>query len=172
MRLRSFHALALIFLNSGLGCQSDSIELLLQDPLQYERPGDRCAAEHCARLLTLINSAERTIDFAVYGARNQTQILEAILDAQQRGIQVRGLVDRDAAGHNYYTSTDEWVRRIGSVSSDRCSLPFLETAIIAATTSGAFVWTLEYRIPPGGSPLSYLLNLPMVKVHLPQVSAR
>ena len=111
--------MAFILATSGLGCHSDSIELLLQDPLQYERPGDRCVAEHCTRLLTLINSAERTIDFAVYGARNQTQVLEAILAAQQRGVQVRGLVDRDAAGHNYYTSTDEWVRRIGSVSSDR-----------------------------------------------------
>lgn len=95
------------------------IELLLQHSLAFDRPADRCEVEICTRLLHLIDSAERTIDFAIYGARNQTAILEALLRAQRRGVRVRGLVDRDLAGRNYYSSTDEWAAKIGSVSSDQ-----------------------------------------------------
>lgn len=105
---------------TGSAAQSGpSIELLFQDPLTYDRPADRCEAEICTRLLDLIDVAERSIEFAIYGARNQTSLLQALLRAQQRGVRVRGLVDRDVAGRNYYSSTDEWVTRIGSVSSDQ-----------------------------------------------------
>jgi len=95
------------------------VELLLQDPLQFATPGDRCEAQICLRLLALIGGAEQTIDFAIYGARNQTAILEALVAAQARGVTVRGIVDRDITGSNYYTSTDEWVSRLGTVGSDR-----------------------------------------------------
>lgn len=109
----------LLLLTTGLGSQSDSIELLLQDPLAYDRPADRCESDICTRLLSLIESSQYSIDFAIYGARHQTQLLEALLGAQQRGVRVRGLVDSDMAGNNYYSSTEEWKRRIGTIGTDQ-----------------------------------------------------
>jgi len=99
------------------------LELLLQDPLEFQTPADRCEAELCTRLLDLIRSAERSIDFAIYGARDQTALLEAILDARDRGVRVRGLVDADPRGGHYYASTEVWVRRIGDVRNDRAREP-------------------------------------------------
>ena len=97
---------------------SGSLELLLQSPLEYATPGDRCTSQTCTRLLDWIHAAESTIDFAIYGARDQTVILEALLAAQGRGVKVRGYVDRDLQGTNYYASTDAWTRRLGVIADD------------------------------------------------------
>jgi hypothetical protein len=99
--------------------QHERVKLLLNDPLSFEAPANRCTAEVCTSLVALIESAMESIDFAIYGARSQDAILGALLDAEARGIRVRGLVDRDNSGSNYYHSTDEWARRLPSDGSDQ-----------------------------------------------------
>ncbi len=96
----------------------ESIELLFADPFVVASPDDRCEVAICARLLELIQGAKTSIDFAVYGMRHQTQLLEAVEAAQKRGVVVRGVVDRDRKRQNYYLSTDLWVKRLGSVRDD------------------------------------------------------
>ncbi|MEQ8330286.1 MAG: phospholipase D-like domain-containing protein [Longimicrobiales bacterium] len=99
--------------------QNDPIRLILNDPWSYDHPADRCAAAVCTSLVELIDGARQSIAFAIYGARNQTAVLDALVRAQRRGVRVRGIVDQDPAGHNYYASTDTWVRTLGSVANDR-----------------------------------------------------
>lgn len=98
--------------------REQDIGLVLQHPLQFDSPVDRCESPICLKLIDLLDSAEDSVDFAVYGARLQTDILEAILRAQKRGVAVRGVVDKDKENHNYYSSTEEWIRRIGTVRDD------------------------------------------------------
>lgn len=98
---------------------SASIQLLLQDPLAFESPADRCAPPICTRLVEWIDEAEGSIDFAVYGARNQSRILTALVDAKRRGVRVRGYVDRGLNGETYYASTNDWVRELGSIADDQ-----------------------------------------------------
>ena len=97
-----------------------NIRLILNFP-GPERPMDACEAEHCRALLELIDRAERTIDFAVYGMRDQTALLEALKRAKARGVDIRGVVDRDHEGANYYSSTEQWIEAIGktNVRSDQ-----------------------------------------------------
>jgi len=94
------------------------MELILQDPLQFDAPADQCESEICTSLVSLINHAEESIDFAVYGARMQTDILDALLHAQDRGIMIRGYVDKDANNENYYTSTEDWMDQIPTIRDD------------------------------------------------------
>ncbi len=101
------------------GDKDQSIQLLLQKPLEFDQPADRCEVEICRSLIALLDKARESIDFAIYGARNQSTVLEAISRAKERGIRVRGYVDRDAEGHNYYSSTNEWVQRIGNIRDDQ-----------------------------------------------------
>ena len=96
----------------------DDISLFLQDPRQFDSPQDHCESRLCASLVELLDHAEETIDFAIYGARFQSDVLEAVLRAQERGVRVRGVVDRDGNNENYYRSTGEWVRRIGTIRDD------------------------------------------------------
>lgn len=95
-----------------------SIRLILNDPKQFERPMNACEAEHCRALLELIEGAGESIDFAIYGMRNQTAIMDALVAAKARGVEIRGVVDRDLEGENYYSSTEALVEAIGNVRSD------------------------------------------------------
>ncbi|HWB77665.1 MAG TPA: phospholipase D-like domain-containing protein, partial [Nannocystaceae bacterium] len=79
------------------------LELLLYEPGARPAPTDDCDVSLCASLLTLIEGAQQSIDFAIYGMRNQTKILDALAAAKARGVKVRGIVDRDREGKNYYT---------------------------------------------------------------------
>lgn len=94
------------------------IELVLQNPLQFEKPGDHCGSELCRSLVELLDGARKNIDFAIYGTRNQTEILNAIIRAKKRGVSVRGYVDKDKNNRNYYASTEKWKNEIGDVRDD------------------------------------------------------
>ena len=98
--------------------QGPDIELLLQHPLEYDRPADQCLSDSCISLVNLINEADSTIDFAVYGTRMQSEILNALLRAQDRGIALRGYMDKDRKNKNYYTSTEKWMQAIQNVRDD------------------------------------------------------
>lgn len=100
---------------------NESLRLILHDPSGTAAPTDGCWAEHCRALLDVINNAEDSIDFAIYGMRNQTEIKDAIFAAKARGVRVRGVVDRTMDGKNYYTSTEELVDGLGTVRDDLSS---------------------------------------------------
>jgi phosphatidylserine/phosphatidylglycerophosphate/cardiolipin synthase-like enzyme len=122
-----------LLLATALGCAppgspSDSDPPLLQDPEGSIRlllnapqgvgPQPECTAELCTSLAGLVDGAGKTIDFAVYGVRGQPRIVEAMQQAQARGVLVRGVVDRDAAGLNYYADTEAFVKAMVHVRDD------------------------------------------------------
>lgn len=95
------------------------IRLVLYEPTGKPAPADDCDNPLCQALVERIDAAERSIDFAIYGMRNQSRVLAALQSAKARGVRIRGVVDRDAEGHNYYSSTDALVEAIGNVQSDQ-----------------------------------------------------
>jgi len=95
------------------------VRLLLHDPSDRPAPGQACEIELCTSLLELIGGAQTSIDFAVYGVRGQPQLLAALEAAKARGVRVRGIVDRDVGGDNYYSDTDAMCRSLGTIRDDR-----------------------------------------------------
>jgi phosphatidylserine/phosphatidylglycerophosphate/cardiolipin synthase-like enzyme len=91
---------------------------LLHDPAGRAAPSQKCEVEICTALLELIEGAEESIDFAIYGMRDQPGILAALEAAKARGVRVRGIVDRDLEGKNYYSSTEDLVAAIVDVRGD------------------------------------------------------
>jgi phosphatidylserine/phosphatidylglycerophosphate/cardiolipin synthase-like enzyme len=97
---------ALIIVPFYIGCgdhSNDNLKLILQDPRDYQQPLDDCKSEICTSLLSLIKESESSIDFAIYGARNQSILLNALVEARQWGVRVRGIVDRNYKGHYSYS---------------------------------------------------------------------
>jgi phosphatidylserine/phosphatidylglycerophosphate/cardiolipin synthase-like enzyme len=101
------------------GDPKGSIRLLLHEPSGRPAPSEACEIELCTSLLELIEGAQTSIDFAIYGLRGQPPILAALEAAKARGVKIRGIVDRDVAGANYYSGTDGLARSIGNVRDDR-----------------------------------------------------
>lgn len=73
----------------------------------------------CRSLLDAINAAQSTIDFAIYGLRGQPEVLDALVRAQARGVQVRGVVDADVYGKNYYSDTPTLMQLLENVRTDQ-----------------------------------------------------
>ncbi|MCA9571453.1 MAG: hypothetical protein KC656_26630 [Myxococcales bacterium] len=97
------------------------IHLFLADPRERPAPSTTCDAPHCAVLLERIRAARHTIDFAVYGFRGQPEIVDALEAAVARGVRVRGVVDADARGVNYYADTASVRARLPDVRTDEAA---------------------------------------------------
>lgn len=100
---------------------AEPLELILHDPTGRPGPSQACTARLCTSLLELLQRADRTIDFAFYGLRGQPAIIEALVQAQARGVRVRGVVDRTLDGGNLYADTEALVAALGTVHDDRAT---------------------------------------------------
>ena len=50
---------------------ASSVQIITNDPLRFEKPKRSCGVKICTTLLSLIGEATESIDFAIYGIRNQ-----------------------------------------------------------------------------------------------------
>lgn len=97
---------------------SDSVKVYLNSPLDFDKPSERTDSNVGKALIELINSANDTIDFAIYGLRNQKDVLDALIDAQSRGVIIRGVVDMDINNENYYDDTDDLIATFTNIVTD------------------------------------------------------
>jgi phosphatidylserine/phosphatidylglycerophosphate/cardiolipin synthase-like enzyme len=131
------------------GDPEGSISLLLHAPTGRPTPVDRCEIDLCTSLLGLIEGAQTSIDFAIYGMRNQTEIFAALEAAKARGVRLRGIVDRDVEGENYYTSTNTMAAALGDVRDDRKEDQALEREQRTSDRSNKFESEPSCVRPPG-----------------------
>lgn len=131
------------------GDPQGNVALVLYAPTGQPTPVDRCEVELCTSLLELIEGAQTSIDFAIYGMRNQTQILAALEAAKARGVRLRGVVDRDVDGDNYYSSTNTMAAALGDVRDDRKVDQALEREQRASDRGKKFESEPSCERPPG-----------------------
>lgn len=89
----------------------DPVTLFLQDPGQ--RPESTCDTSMARALVGMLDGAEASIDFAIYGYRRQEAVRRALRDARDRGVRVRGVVDLDPKGANPYAETAALIAEFG-----------------------------------------------------------
>jgi phosphatidylserine/phosphatidylglycerophosphate/cardiolipin synthase-like enzyme len=97
---------------------AEPLQLILNNPQGRERPVDQCDRPICSTLLARINAAEHRIDFALYGVRDQNDIVNALKRAKDRGVEIRGVVDRDVSHKNYYSDTEKVIATLGNITDD------------------------------------------------------
>ena len=96
----------------------NSIKLLLNSPLIYNKPQVSTNSIAGRYLLNEIKKANKTIDFAIYGIRNQPEVMRALMEAKNRGVRIRGVVDKDINNENYYVSTKILIDSFKNIKSD------------------------------------------------------
>ncbi len=91
------------------------------DPLVFSAPSSKTNSEIGLALLALIDEAQYSIDFAAYGFRDQEEVIAAMIRAEKRGVRVRGVVDANVDGENYYMDIEEFRSKIHNVRTDEAS---------------------------------------------------
>lgn len=92
------------------------ITIYFVNPLKNKYPQNECKNKTCKGLLNLINSSTESIDFALYGFEEQDEILNALIQAKERGVTIRGIVDKDEGG--YYKETYK-LKLLGNIKEDK-----------------------------------------------------
>lgn len=116
-------ALTALTSSPGLGQPGTTagVQLYPHAPTSVSKPNVECDLAMCAALLKAINGAQRQIDFAIYGLRGQDEVLAALVRAQARGVKVRGVVDADVKGLNYYSDTVRLLKALPQVRTDQAA---------------------------------------------------
>lgn len=95
-------------------------------------------------MLARIDAAATSIDFSVYGFRNQCAFKDALVAAQARGVVVRGFVDQESDGS--YTYTD----------ANGCDTQAMITAL--GTDGAGNPWVRFDRNPSTGKGYGYIMH--------------
>ena len=97
------------------------IKIILSDFTENLKPTRECSTEICKEILRNINSAQKTIDMAIYGYSNVPAIENALKSAISRGVKIRLVCDSDKNGENIYQNTNEFKNLIPANMSDKNS---------------------------------------------------
>lgn len=85
--------------------QTESLKIFLTDMTKVLKPSNNCNTEVCRALVNEINSAQDSIDFAIYGYTKVPALENALKGAQDRGVKIRFVYDTDSKGGNIYPDT-------------------------------------------------------------------
>ena len=84
---------------------TNSLKIFLTDLTTIHKPSNDCKIALCQALVQQINSAQNSIDFAVYGYTKIPKIQSALENARQRGVKIRFVYDIDGKNQNLYPDT-------------------------------------------------------------------
>lgn len=82
-----------------------SIKVFITDFTLKMKPDRKCSTDFCAEIIKQINSAQESIDIAIYGYGRTEGIEEALKNAIKRSVKVRLVYDVDSKGENIYPDT-------------------------------------------------------------------
>lgn len=86
-----------------------AIELYLINPLEYSKPDSNCKSAICKRILSEINSSNKTIDIALYGFGEIKAIVDALNKARARGVKIRFVADYSKNMDKIYPYTSKLI---------------------------------------------------------------
>lgn len=111
---------------SPIMAREESFDYLLQFAKnQAGEASEACESTMCRTLKRMIDEAQDSIDFAIYGIRKQNDIKDALFAARLRGVRVRGFVDSSnrlcgREGGYYYDDTASLIEGLGGADIVRC----------------------------------------------------
>lgn len=111
-------AMVLSLTNKNEKIESPNIKVYYNNPTVFDKPQEKTESEAGKPLVDLINEASTSIDFAIYGVRNQKDVVNALMNAKKRGVIVRGVVDKDIDDVNYYTDTELFIENLVDIKTD------------------------------------------------------
>ena len=100
---------------NGENFSDKNIRIFFIDLNKTFKPDNLCRENAC-KVLKEIDNAKESIDFAVYGINNQPQILNALINAYNRGVKIRRIYDYSEK--KYYEDNDKLDNVIKTFKTD------------------------------------------------------
>lgn len=88
----------------SLNHSDGSIKILYTDFTRQLKPNKLCQSNACKELVNTINSAQNTLDMAIYGYQEVPAITSALQNAKNRGVKIRFVYD------SYYTPEQNYYK--------------------------------------------------------------
>jgi phosphatidylserine/phosphatidylglycerophosphate/cardiolipin synthase-like enzyme len=101
--------------------EENQIQIFFLNPLKQKRPENKCNSTACKALLENIKKAQESIDFAIYGIKDQDKIFNALVKAQKRGVKIRWVTDLNEKNRNIYYDTYDLMHKIPTYNTDYIS---------------------------------------------------
>ena len=98
--------------------KDSAIEFYVTDYTKYFYPSQKCLTTACMSLVREIKNAKYTIDFAIYGIDKQPSVINALINAQKRGVKIRWVYDTDNKGTTIYNDSLKLKKYLTSAVAD------------------------------------------------------
>ena len=98
-----------------------NIKIIISDLTTKIIPDRNCSSDICKELIRNINTAQSSIDMAIYGYSSTPIIELALKNAVSRGVKIRIVYDTDAGGNNIYPDTFSFISNFLHTMSDKNS---------------------------------------------------
>ena len=95
-----------------------NFKLILTDFTTILKPDRSCNHAVCREFVKQIDNSKETIDIALYGWANIPKVNTALENASKRGVMIRIVYDTSLGKENYYTETEDFVKKCSNVRSD------------------------------------------------------
>ena len=79
----------------------ENIDLYFINPFEYKTPNPNCDTSVCKRIVKEINNSKKSIDIALYGFGSQNEIMLALKNAKNRGVEIRSVADYSKKSSGY-----------------------------------------------------------------------
>lgn len=98
--------------------ETENIKIFFIDLNEIYTPSNKCKHSACKALKKEIDNSKISIDFAIYGINNQPELVNALIDAKNRGVKVRWVYDINKSSQNYYEDNEKLAQIIPTYRTD------------------------------------------------------
>ena len=101
---------------------SSNIKIIFIEPNYSTLPSKLMKTKAGDEILNSIKNAEKSIYFALYGVSGQDELLNALMNAKNRGVEIKGIFDSDDIGESIYDDFSKYLIKFDIVSDNRRGL--------------------------------------------------
>lgn len=98
--------------------KTKNLSIYYIDGYKYKKPSSKPRTMAAKSLINEIQKSKSSIHFAIYGIAQQPDIEKALINAKNRGVDVRGVVDMTQNNKNIYSGTENFIKKLGNIHND------------------------------------------------------
>lgn len=100
----------------SLGVTQGHLALYITDFTQNLRPTNTCSTKECKALVKLIDDTKNSIDIAIYGYDEVTEITKALQRAKDREVNIRFVYDENSNPNKNYYKGNHIIKELATIS--------------------------------------------------------